>query len=195
VAEVRAGHAGSKRKGVATPENPRPVHEEELTYRHRNGGLAIGTEAHVSEDSYFDKASEVHGRSVVYGAIIEASTLIDCLVGPLFGASPRVSGVFLQGVRVEGRAELQGPWRMICAGAFIHQGEWQRAPRHILIRGENGVSVAVSECTEGWAHIGCRCREIGFWLKCGPRIGRRLGWTEEQIERCRVFFESLKEEQ
>lgn len=207
-------------------------------YLHPNGrGTVLGEAAHVSADTYLDRASVVEGetslrRSTVVdsnvrdsflfdtsltgsvavdsrlassrllGTSAEGSSVTDCdavdsrlrgvEVGSRDGRGPSLYMVELEGVVVEGFVRLRGPWSL--AGHLrIHAGEWKRAPRHIRITGENGVVSDVSECTEGRAHISCKCRPVSYWLERGPALGRRLGWTESQIEECRVFFEELKD--
>jgi hypothetical protein len=179
------------------------------TYRHlKGGGRVVGLEAYVSPDSYFDAESSAEGRTLVFSSFVRQSALKDSAVsGPDLRSAlldrcvvartdeegpPFLSRVALRGVRVEGNVILRGPWAMECSGAWIHAGEWARSPIHRRIEGENGVGVALVECTEGRAHCGCKCRRVAHWLERGPAVGRRLGWTEEQIEAARLFFEGLR---
>jgi hypothetical protein len=106
------------------------------------------------------------------------------------GGEPFLDGIRLVGVTVYGDVTLCGPWGLELEGAHIHAGEWNEQPRHLLVEGE-GIHVAVLECTDGRAHMGCACRPVTHWLKKGPRLARRLGWSEEQIETCLTFLKSL----
>ncbi len=132
--------------------------------------------------------SDIESCDIV-GAEAGGCRLIDCHIHIENGHSPRLSGVNLAGVRVAGEVEMRGPFGMDAPGAHVHAGVWTRAPRHILLIGQ--IHVAVVECTDGRAHMGCACRPVKFWLERGPRLGRRFGWTEEQIESCRQFLVTL----
>lgn len=129
-------------------------------------------------------------RTHIVCALVEASRLTDCRIFADEGVPPQVSGVTLSGVTVYGNACLRGTWGLELEGAHVHAGVWEQPPRHLLVEDE-GVHVAVLECTEGRAHMGCECRPVTYWLKKGPRIARRLGWDEEQIEACLTFLKSL----
>jgi hypothetical protein len=139
-------------------------------------------------DSFIEK-SDIVGSEVVT-ADIAGCRLFQCRVSAEGGPRPRLRGVTLTGVTVYGDVALSGPWGLDLPGAHIHAGEWREAPRHTLIEGE-GVHVAVVECTDGRAHMGCTCKPISYWLEKGPRLARRLGWNEEQIETCLNFLKSL----
>lgn len=140
-------------------------------------------------DSFVDNADLV-SCEVVEAQVVD-SRLTGCKVFANDGARPRLRGVGLDGVTVYGDVALVGPWTLELPGAHIHDGEWNVAPRHLLVEGD-GIHVAVLECTEGRAHIGCECRPVKQWLE-GRRCKRasRYGWTGEQIEACRNFLKSL----
>jgi hypothetical protein len=183
------------------------------SYRHRNGGGLVEDDAapsgrpYVSPDSFFDRDSQALGDTLVFSSVVTGGVLVDsavsqasvhacllesCTVAALADGKPKLEGVSLAGVVVEGGVWLRGPWEMNCPGAFIHFGAWGHPPRHKRVEGANGVSMAVSECVNGQAHIGCKCRPTSHWLERGPAVGRRFKWTEEQIEDVRVFLEGLK---
>lgn len=139
--------------------------------------------------------ARVIGSVVLDSSIAEAEIincrLRDCVVEPLHGIGPMLLSVRLEGVTVSGDVCLRGPWEM--RGPYrIDAGEWGRSPIHKLIEGENGVSVGLSECTEGRAHVACRCAPVERWLTKGPRVARRLGWTEGQISSAVAFLEGLR---
>ena len=133
--------------------------------------------------------SEVSSSSVV-GAYVEGSRLSGCRVASDGASLPFLSGVRLSGVTVSGEVSLVGPWGLELPGAHIHAGLWHEPPQFRSIDGE-GVHVALVECTEGRAHMGCACRPVAHWLDRGPKLGRRMGWSEEMIETCRTFLQSL----
>lgn len=91
--------------------------------------------------------------------------------------SPTIAEVHLfDGVLVYGTdTKLIGPWEL---GGFarMHEGTWLRPPLYIAL--EHAI---ITECVDGKLLIECRCRSRAWWLKFGPRFGRRYGWTEEQI--------------
>jgi hypothetical protein len=140
-------------------------------------------------DSFIEK-SDLVGSEVVT-ADVKGCRLFQCRVFADGGPRPRLRGVTLTGVTVYGDVALNGPWGLALPGAHIHAGEWSEQPRHALIEGE-GLHVAVVECTDGRAHVGCECRPIKQWLE-GRRSKRasRYGWSKEQIELCRNFLKSL----
>lgn len=131
--------------------------------------------------------------SSVVGAHVEGCRLSRCRVSGDEFKDPFAVGVRLEGVTVSGDANLYGPWALELPGAHIHTGSWSEQPRHVLIKGEGeeGIHVAVLECTEGRAHMGCECRPVTHWLERGPALARRFGWSEEQIETCLSFLKSL----
>lgn len=154
-----------------------------------DSGLAYAT---VADSRLADSRiinSDIVGCDVV-GAYVEKSRLKDCRVFADCG-QPTLYGVTLAGVTVYGDTALNGPWGLELEGAHIHAGEWREQPRHTLIEGE-GIHIALVECTEGRAHMGCTCRSVEHWLKKGPGLGRRLGWSEDQVESARVFLEGLR---
>jgi hypothetical protein len=134
-------------------------------------------------------------RSIVCGSHlsdVDASgcALIGVVAEGLHGATPYIGGVILEDVTVSGETRVIGDWSL--RGPYrIHRGEWERAPRHILISGPNGVSVGVSECVEGMAHVACRCRPVSHWLSKGTRLARRLGWTDDQTATAMAFLGGL----
>lgn len=91
--------------------------------------------------------------------------------------TPQLVRVHLrEGVYVYGDAKLFGPWEL---GGFarIHEGTWMRPPRYVKL--EHAV---VTECIEGRLLVECRCRTREWWLKFGPDLAQRDGWSEAQIE-------------
>lgn len=100
--------------------------------------------------------------------------------------------VFLRDVVIDGAVSLFGPWTLD-GPYYIREGQWSRAPRAFILDGENGVRVGI---TEGWGEtlcIGQRVHPMAQWLKAGPRLAQRIGWTEDQVNRVRLFIEELRD--
>lgn len=165
---------------------------------HRNGGASIvGTESHVSHDSFCDSDSVIVD-SVVVGSSLISSRVDHCIIAPLFGYAPSLFGVELYNVVVEGDAQLIGPWTLMGkqAEARIPTGRWERPPRYMVISGESAVEghdvlCGVTESTDGHALIACMRKPLTKWLKFGPRLGRILGWTPAQVKQAADFFTML----
>jgi hypothetical protein len=132
------------------------------------------------------RTSDVAGM----GVSVEECQLTDCRVFADDGHAPQLLAVGLVGVSVYAGAILRGPWELDLPGAHIHAGTWTAPPRHVLIEG-NGIHEAVVECTEGRAHLGCSCKPVSYWLKVGPRLAQKFGWTDEQKTLCRDLLLSL----
>lgn len=133
--------------------------------------------------------------SVVDSSVVSLASVVRCrlrgaVVEAVSGLGPFLLGVALEDVTVSGDVTLRGPWAM--RGPFrIDAGTWERPPRHLEIAGENGVSVGLSECVEGKAHVACHCKPVGEWLE-KVAVARRLGWTEGQISDAVRFLEGLR---
>jgi hypothetical protein len=169
---------------------------------HVVGSVLVGTQAFdlFAVNSRFDGSVLAASRVVnstlldcrvkdseIVQAWVNDSQLSSCIVRPIQSERPTINTVALRNVLVEGDSDLRGPWTLDGL-ARIHRGVWEQAPRFMEVKGENGVHVGVTECTEGYAHIACRCKPVKAWLEAGPRLGRILGWTGEQIKQvCRTF--------
>lgn len=179
----------------STLEGETNVYASSLTLSALRDTFAAASTVHAAaladsrlSDAYVEN-SDVVSSEIVASEVVDCR-LTRCRVFANEGMKPVVYGVKLAGVTVFGGATLYGPWGLELEGAHIHDGVWREAPRHLLIEG-GGLHVAVVECTEGRAHMGCTCRPVKHWLDRGPKLGRRLGWTGEQIEACRTFLLSL----
>lgn len=168
--------------------------------RHVNGGAQkVGSEVHVSADSFCDEESRIQGHSAVFESSLIKAALKDttvvhsqlslCVLNDCIAHNAEIALVHLRDVVVE-NAMLFGPW-MLDGNARIPTGIWHRAPRYKLITGENGVSVGLTESTEGHALMACWRKPITKWLAFGPRLGIKHGWTAQQIEDARLFFQEL----
>lgn len=193
----------------------------EQTLRHPNGGaLKIGTEVHVSPDSLCDAESQISGMSSIFQSIVQRSNVESShLFNTVFDngtgigsicAQSRVCGVYLEGCILDrviaengiysGKltlievvaetCELYGDWELRGNGR-IHEGVWHRSPRFRRITGDNGVNFGLTECKPGYAMMGCWCKPITELLKAGPRLGRKHGWTGEQIRAAKEFYEEI----
>lgn len=193
----------------------------ERILRHPNGGaLKFGVEVHVSPDSYCDRATELGGDCAILqctlkNSIITDSKLFDCAGENVWLSRSVCSKSSLQGVfahecildRViasnEGaediltlkdvvaeNCELHGSWKLE-GNARIHEGVWHRKPRYLRITGDNQVDFGLTECKPGYAMLGCWCKPLKELLTAGPRLGRKHGWTAEQIRAAKEFYESL----
>ena len=189
--------------------------------RHVNGGATkIGTEVHVSADSFADINSALGGSTNVFNSSVIHSHLNCCNVfdSVLVWANGKMSvysksslqNVILNSsvvdrVKILGsdpfkplrlwdvvaeNCELYGNWTLE-GNARIPTGIWHRAPRYKRITGDNGVSVGLTESTEGYALMACWRKPITKWLKYGPRLGTKHRWTAQQIEDARLFFQEL----
>lgn len=192
----------------------------ERILRHPNGGARkIGTEVHVSPDSFCDHTTEIGGDSAILQCTLKDSVVINsklfdtaaetvwlngsiCSRSSLQGvfasecildrvvASNHGSGVLLLRNVVAETCELHGSWRLE-GNARIPEGVWHRAPRFARITGENGVDFGLTESLPGYGMLGCWKKPLTELLKAGPRLGRKHGWTEEQIHQARLFYEEL----
>lgn len=189
--------------------------------RHPNGGaLKIGLEVHVSLDSFCDRTTEISGDSAILqctlkDAIVTNSKIFDCAAETVWLDNSICSRSSLQGIFatecildrviasnhgsggiiylkdvVAETCELHGAWKLE-GNARIPTGIWHRPPRFCRITGENGVDVGLTESTEGHALMACWRKPITTWLKAGPRLGRKHGWTAEQIRAAKEFYEEL----
>lgn len=168
--------------------------------RHVNGGAQkVGSEVHVSADSFCDAGSIIKGRSGVFEsslirAAVEDTTIVDsklflCELNDCIAHNANIAQVHLRDVVVE-KAELFGPWTLQ-GNARIPTGLWLRAPRFKRITGENGVDIGLTESTDSHALMACWRKPIRKWLAYGPRLGQKHRWTAQQIEDARLFFQEL----
>ncbi len=189
--------------------------------RHVNGGAQkVGSEVHVSADSFADAYCALAGNTNVFNSSLIHSHLQFCQVfnsrlvfangrGSVYSASSLQNALLKESVVdrvkilgsdystplrlkdvVAENCELYGNWTLE-GNARIPTGIWHRAPRYRHIIGENGVSVGLTESTAGHALMACWRKPITKWLKFGPRLGTKHGWSSQQIEDARLFFQEL----
>lgn len=196
---------GRGRNGVQA----RGEREERVTarhiYRYPNGGAQCsGFDHDFSADCFLDHQTLIEGRTVLTKTFSRCSFLKDVIAidSRLVFAQLRdcivrranVVQVQLVGVVVTD-AQLLGPWKLEGL-AQIHGGTWSRPPMFKEIEGGNGLHVGLTEChLSGRVHFSSRCHEAAQWMRSGPRLGRKLGWTEAQIKEAYSFCEAVLESQ
>lgn len=180
---------------------------------HSNGGAqVVGADCHVSRSSFCDKDSRVTqskvfhsslvGSSVYEGSVIVGSQLSRCLMIASIIDGAIVDGPMLRDVVAE-NCELYGPWRLEGI-ARIPCGIWYRAPRFIEIASESripghDIRAGITESTDGHALIACMRKPLSQWLGTGVnnspgrRLGRMLGWTDEQTMLAYRTFEEWRD--
>jgi len=121
------------------------------------------------------RCSEVSGSPVIRYSFLQGSTevcdfpdikrsrLTDCIV---YG-NPVISDV-------------------IATGGRIHEGIWFRPPKHIKLPW-----CELTECIDGKVILDCRCRTIDYWLRHGPKLGKRFDWSHDMID---VTLETIRRE-
>lgn len=197
------------------------------TFQHKNGlGELRGIECAVSSDSMLDKSSFVEGKTFVsYGSsITKNSALKDSHValGDIqqsilvnsHVSNALVHGSALEGVVVRGSKERSAVVQNcllsnqtviesctvrgfeVAAPLLIHSN-WNRAPRHHLLRPCDGVQMAISECSPGGdrGHCGCECRTYAHWVERKEilrKIFTRRGWAYESVDMIHQLFEEWR---
>ena len=136
--------------------------------------------------------SELNCERVTGYVQIHNSYLGECIVAR---DHAEITNCYLLGtIQIEGNAQLHGIKLIYVSDTNqemgdnlrIHTGIWQNAPKFIRCGGWT-----VSECVNGYGHVGCYCRPIGYWLKIGKKFAKRAGWSDEDEQNCRNFFTSL----
>lgn len=90
--------------------------------------------------------------------------------------SPLISEVYAhEAALIYGTAQLIGPF-ILGGFARVHEGVWLRPPIAVKLG-----HACITECIAGHILIECRCRTREYWLRHGPKFGRRRGWTEAEI--------------
>jgi hypothetical protein len=120
--------------------------------------------------------STIAGETVIAGDVQIINSTLQC---SSVSDNAIIEGVILVGdIIVEGACVLSGPWSLSSGyGVWLHRGCWTEPPRvHKFAR------YAVSECKDGYVHIGCRCSPIRDWLRNGRTIARRLGWSKDETD-------------
>lgn len=194
-------------------------------FRHRNGGGRIlGVEPAVSSDSLIDRSSFVEGRSriswgsrirnesaikdsevvisaldrtVAIGSHIAYAQVRDAVLNQaiirgaddpaLVENSMLSGGCVVEGVRVR-NVELHG--------AFVIDFDCDSTPRHYLLHSESGVKLAIIDCGNGEAGIGCKRRPIADWIEKKELLRRlfmkRHQWQGYEVDLIHKLFEEWK---
>ncbi|HEX8097299.1 MAG TPA: hypothetical protein VF507_04660 [Pyrinomonadaceae bacterium] len=183
--------------------------------RHPNGQGRIYDDAEVDRAAYLDRQSVARHKARVrsghiFGSTVEGSTFIsdypditdstlDCHSvsgravllrcglgsGVEVWGDARLTDVIITGpVLIYGDAELVGPWELSTGfGARIPTGVWTRPPRTLKM-----LRFSVTEGVGG-AWIGCRRKPYSEWFARGPAIGRRMGFSDEEVKELGTAFE------
>lgn len=115
--------------------------------------------------------SEVSGSPIILDSVLIGSTEV-C-------DSPSIVGARLVNATVYGSPKIVYPEGDITGR--VHEGIWTRPPKHIKLPWCD-----LSECVvkNGEQHVllDCRCRSVSYWMKHGPKLARRWGWNQDQID-------------
>lgn len=148
------------------------------------------------DDSVICGVSASHAaiiRSYVTDAIItKGCYLEDVLIRGHQDDPPVLERVRLSGgVVVDGGVTLEG--FSLSGPHYVCDGNWQRAPRTMVIEWESGGSLGITEGWGGMLCVGQRVHPIEQWLRCGRKLANRLHWPEEQVRRVLEFAEELQD--
>lgn len=153
-------------------------------------------ECHVSRDSFCDESSVITrggkifhssliqtsvGASTILGSQLSRLSAVDCVLDSVVADGPRLREVVAENCELYGQWRLDGIARIPC-------GIWHRSPRFVEINGEE-FRAGITESTNGHALIACMRQPLIKWLHAGPRLGRMLGWTPEQVQIAYRTFE------
>lgn len=191
------------------------------TFRHRRGrGVIVGIDPAVSSDSFIDASCIIEGRSriswgsrirndsavkdsevvistldrtiainshVVYARVRDSvltSAIIRGADDPALVENSVLSGgCIVEGVKVS-NVELDGP--------YVLNFDCQGTPRHYLLESANGIRLAIVDCGNGEAGIGCKRRPIAEWIE-KKELDRRLfvkkhGWSGYEPDEIHELF-------
>jgi hypothetical protein len=118
-------------------------------------GESITGRPHLNHCTMFDKAEVCDDAQILGDSIDKNITITDSAL--VYGTAVLV-----------GHFEVNGRMR-------INSGVWRRVPRHIDLG-----YVSVTESKTG-AMVDCRDRSLAYWVKFGPKLGERWGWSQSQI--------------
>jgi len=165
----------------------------------RLGSQARG-ECQVYGGRFYD--SEIGGSTIVAGSPHVLNSILHCSE---VSGTPRISYAYLVGgTEVCDSPHIVGTARSriilddaivygspkIC-GSFtvrgrVHEGTWTRPPKHIKLPWCD-----LTECLDGKLLLDCRCRTIEYWLRHGPKLGKRFDWSHDMID---VTLETIRRE-
>jgi len=117
----------------------------------------------------------VTGNAILFNAAVTGSAVVaDYAV--VLGKSLDEPIVITDSARVYGTAKLIGSFT-VSGDIRISSGEWNRCPRHLDLG-----FVSVTESKLG-CMVDCCERRVEYWLTHGPKLARRWGWTEREINK------------
>jgi hypothetical protein len=85
--------------------------------------------------------------------------------------------------RVSGNAWVYGD-AQVSGNARVSGDAWDKSPLFII-----GTRHALTNCEHGHIQIGCHCMTFKDWQEKGEEIGKREGYTPEEIEEYRLYVE------
>ena len=81
--------------------------------------------------------------------------------------------------------EISGTARI--SGGVIYGGKWSTTPLFLT-----GSCHSLTNCKPGYIQIGCHCKTIDWWVKNYRDIGKKEGYTDEQIAEYGLYIELFK---
>ena len=87
--------------------------------------------------------------------------------------------------QVSGNARVYGD-AQVYGNARVSGDAWDKSPAYI-----NATKFSITMCKKGYLQIGCQCHSIKKWLSHGEKIGKRYGFSDEEIAEYRVWVEAI----
>ena len=88
---------------------------------------------------------------------------------------------------VSGGAQVSGDAR-VYGNARVSGGAWEKSPLFII-----GTKHSLTNCKKGHIQIGCHCKKIDWWMKNFEDIGKKEGYTSEEIAEYGEYIKLFKE--
>lgn len=115
--------------------------------------------------------NEVSGRVIVVNSRLVGSTEV-C-------DDARIEDTTLTNCTVYGDPHINSTEEIL--NSRIHEGVWFRPPKHIKLPWCD-LSECIVKNDEQHVLLDCRCRSVSYWMKHGPKLARRWGWSQDQID-------------
>ena len=93
------------------------------------------------------------------------------------------SGILYGNAWVSGDAQVYGNAR-VYGDAQVYGDAWEKSPLFIL-----GSRHSLTNAKYGHIQIGCHCKEIKWWQENFRDIGKKEGYTPEEIEEYGLYIE------
>ena len=79
---------------------------------------------------------------------------------------------------VEKKSNLdQGGDAWVSGNAQVYGNAWENSPLFIV-----GTKHSLTNCKKGYIQIGCHCKEISWWVKNYEMVGKREGYSADEIK-------------